>query len=322
MTTTDTAPQLTFSQTVPNAIAHRRAVGEVFVTDAAQVGEDEFLLAWQIPRAHALWGDRVVPFHDPFATAEAARQGSFVVLHRFVDIPLSLPFSLRTYGFQVTDLEAFRDNARSPLEGLLRYRLVDKKFADGELGSLGLVGELEVGGVTAMTINGDVAFMSRDDYLALRRFQRSRKPLADAPPPVPRSGVDPRLVGRRDVRNIVVAEPEAGRYPLVIDRGHPSYFDHDYDHVPGPFIVEGFRQAAILESCRTGALSAPEVALTACETGFADFGEFETDLDYTARVVGEPDPGVLPGSVQVEVAVTQFGKELATGRVTLTPYPA
>jgi hypothetical protein len=317
---------LTHEQTVPRAIAHRRAVGEVFVTDSAEVSADEFLLAWQIPRAHALWGDRLAPFHDPFAVAEAARQGSFVVVHRHLGIPLDLPFSLQRFAFQVHDLAAYRDSRSWPLQGLLRYRISDRRMRGADLGSMTLHGQVEIEGATVMEVGGDVVFLSRADYRALREFQRSRKPLAGASGQPLVEPVTPASVGRADVRNVVVGEPSALsfpagllRYPLRIDRTHPSYFDHDYDHVPGPFIVEGFRQAALLAACRGGALASPVAALTGLETTFADFGEFEAPLDFSAEV--QPRDGTDP-RVRVRVGLHQFGAEIAEGRIELTPHPA
>jgi len=315
---------LTFDQTVPRAIAHRRAVGEVFVTDSARIAEDEFLLAWQIPRAHSLWGDRLVRFHDPFATAEAARQGCFVVVHRYLGIPLERPFSLQRFEFQVTSgLQPYRCDERSPLQGLLRYRIGRREFHGGDLGSMTIQGELEIGDVPAMTISGDVVFMSGDDYRTLRAFQRSRKPLGAASPQNPVTPVAPALVGRRDERNVVVGEPAALafpagllRYPLVIDRRHPSYFDHDYDHVPGPFIVEGFRQAGLLAAGRCGLLSSPVAAMTGLKATFSDFGEFEAPLDYSAEATAAGG-----NRVDVRVGLHQFGAQIAEGRIELTPYP-
>src|SRR2546421_5590373 len=111
-------PQLAFEQTVPRTLAHRRALGEVFVADSAQVGDDEFLLALQVPRAHSLWFDRLVPYHDPFAMAEACRQGAFVVVHRYLRVPHGLPFSLQRVEFRVPDLESYRDGGETPLEAI------------------------------------------------------------------------------------------------------------------------------------------------------------------------------------------------------------
>jgi len=317
---------LSFEQTVPRAVAHRRAVGEVFVTDTAELGADRFLLAWQVPRAHALWGDRVAAYHDPFSVAEAARQGCFVVVHRHLGIPIDLPFSLRRFSFQVLDLEPFRDDRRHPLQGVLDYRLANREFSGGELGSMTVDGVVHIGGGQAMTVSGDVVFVSRQDYQALRAYQRSRKPLAGAGPAPSAEPVAAAAVGRRDSRNVVVGaagDPRAPRWPLVIDRSHPSYFDHDYDHVPGPFIVEGFRQTALLAATASGALSSPVAALTSLDTTFADFGEFEAPLHYQVGSAGAPPHGPGPDGPAhlVQAGLYQFGQEIARAAIGLTPYP-
>ncbi|MFC4534996.1 AfsA-related hotdog domain-containing protein [Sphaerisporangium dianthi] len=308
---------LSFEQTMPRALAHRQAVGEVFVTDSAKGAEGEYLVAVQLPRAHSLWFDRKIAFHDPFSTAEAARQGSFVVLHRYFGVPVGLPFSLLRWQFRVEDLECYRDDEATPLQGVLRYRVDDKGKPGADLGDMTLYGELVIDGRTAMTLSGDVVFFDRDDYKALREFQLSRKPAAAAGAPRPKP-LDPAQVGRTDPRNVVVGEPVEHRFPYVIDTTHPSYFDHAYDHVPGPFIVEGFRQAALVTATRAGRLASPVAAVTGCATTFRSFGEFGSVLEASARVCERDEAG----RVTVELALHQDGKQLAEASVELSPYPA
>jgi len=316
---------LSFEQTVPRSVAHRRAVGEVFVTDSAELDAERFLIAWQVPRAHALWGDREACYHDPFSVAEAARQGCFVVVHRHLGLPVGLPFSLRRFSFRVLDLEPFGDDRRHPLQGLLDYRLTSREFSGGELGSMTIDGLVHIGGAQAMTVSGDVVFVSQRDYQALRAYQRSRKPLAAVGPAVPAVPAPAAAVGRRDSRNVVIGaagNPAAPRWPLVIDRSHPSYFDHDYDHVPGPFIVEGFRQAALLCATGSGALDSPVAALTSLDTTFADFGEFEAPLHYEAGPAAAAGVAAPAGPEHlVQVGLYQFGQEIARADIGLTPYP-
>ena len=157
-------------------------------------------------------------------------------------------------------LEAFRDNEKSPLEGELRYRLSDRIDRDGELGSMRIDGSLVIDGTQAMTVSGDVVFMSREDYTALRRFQRARKPLGTAAG-VAVKPVDAALVGRRDPRNVVLGEGNL----LVIDRRHPSFFDHGYDHVPGPLMVE-FSTSSPGLAPSPSRVAAPEAPVTVSES--------------------------------------------------------
>lgn len=314
--------ELSFEQTVPRALAHRHAVGEVFVTDSSAEPDGDFLVAIQVPRAHSLWYDRTIAFHDPFSSAEAARQGSFVVLHRYFGVPVGLPFSLLRWDFRVEDLEAYRDNESSPFQGVLRYHVTDRAKPGADLGDMTLAGELTVEGRRAMTFSGDVVFFGREDYAALREFQLSRKPAVN--PVIAASSrpvrLDPSLIGRLDHRNVAIGDSlgdgPVPRYPYVIDTTHPSYFDHAYDHVPGPFIVEGFRQAAIVTAVRAG-LSSPVVAVTGCSTTFTNFGEFGEILECSAEVTGQDEQG----RVTVDLGLHQYGKQLAQAGIELTPYP-
>ena len=317
----EAATELSFERTVPCSIAHRRALGEVFVADSAQTGEDEFTLAIQLPRSHCVWFDREVDYHDTLSTAEAARQGAFVVVHRHLGVPVGLPFSLQRFEVAVSDVEAYRDDKRTPLEGLLRFTLTERDMRTDEIGSLAFEGELTIGGVLAMTMAGGITFLPARDYTALRDYQRSRKPIGDAPTPATER-MESARVGRRDPRNVVIGAPSPAqggetRYPLVIDRGHPSFFDHDYDHVPGPLMVEAWRQAALVTATDSGALPSPAAATIGCEMSFRDFAEFEALLECST-VVTEAAPG---GRVTVAVAAHQFGNQIGEGAIALAPYP-
>jgi hypothetical protein len=317
MSISTTQLDLGYEQTVPRWLCHRHALGEVFISDSARVDATTFAVAAQIPRAHSLWGDHRLPFHDAFATAEAARQGTFVVLHRHLEVPVGLPFSLRRFWFQVADLQAYRDDRRTPLQGRLVYRLAGARTLGDELGDLTFEGELLVDGVVALRYGGDVVFMPREDYQALRAYQRDRlqlEPGRSLPPPLPAEAV-----GRADRRNVVLGALPAdagGQFELLPDLSHPAFFDHAYDHVPGPFIVEGFRQAAVVVAHRTGALGSAEVAATGLDVTFQAFAEFDGELRCTASVIGPDGRDLLVGA-----RLEQFGRVLAEARIRLRPYP-
>lgn len=314
------ATDLSFEQTVPRSLAHRRALGEVFVADSARAGDDEFLLALQVPRAHSLWFDRRFPRHDPLGLVEATRQGAFVVVHRYVEVPRGVPFSLRRLRFRVDDLDAFRDDEASPLQGVARLRIVDQQRQGAEMGQIAFSGDVWIDARRAITIAGDIVFMPRSDYEALRAHQRSRKDLAATPPPPP-PRMEESLVGRFDERNVVLgpaataASHREARYRLVVDPTHPSFFDHPYDHAPGPLIAEAYRQAAIATAVRAGVLVSPQAAVTACEADFVDFAEFEAVIECSAAIAKtSPD-----GRVTAAVGLHQLGKRIATGRMELAP---
>ncbi|UNZ19547.1 AfsA-related hotdog domain-containing protein [Streptomyces sp. 891-h] len=311
---------LGFEQTVPRALAHRSQIGEVFVADSAQTSEDDHYLSFQIPRAHSLWSDAPRGHHDPFASAEAARQAIFVMLHRHLGVPVQLPFSLQRITLHVEDPEAYAREGNRPLQGFLHYRVTGRERRGADVVGMRLAGSMEIGGRPALSLTAQLAFMSQGDYDVFRSYQRARKPLATARL-TPSTPLPPAAVGRGDPRNVVIGAagdgtaPTADRYLLVADRTHPAFFDHEYDHVPGPLMVEGMRQAAVAAAGRAGALRAPSALLTGCEADFLDFAEFEADLAYETEV-GAPG---ADGRLSVEVAVRQFGNRVVAGRIELLP---
>lgn len=343
--------RLSYERTVPRDTAHRRQVGEVFVTDSAQTGPDDFHMAFEVLRAHSLWSDRAgSAYHDPMASAEAARQSIFVLLHRHVGIPVTLPFSLQRITLRVLDPEAYRSDRRTALRGTVHYRVAERAGRGADVTSMTLRGTVRIGGRPAMALNARLAFMSQEDYDVFRAFQRGRKPVADAVRTAARP-LPPAAVGRALAANVVLgapaepapatpdAAPDAGpRLLLAADTTHPAFFDHDYDHVPGPLMVEGMRQAALVAwAAAQGAHPAPPGAepygagpyttgeggaraplVAGCEAAFLDFVEFEADVDYRA-VAGPAD---ADGRIPVDVAVRQFGRDVLTGRIDLLPEPA
>ncbi|MFH8589960.1 AfsA-related hotdog domain-containing protein [Streptomyces celluloflavus] len=318
--------ELAFEQTVPRSLAHRRQIGEVFVTDSAQVSDDDFHLSFQIPRAHSLWSDQRPGFHDPFASAEAARQSIFVLLHRHLGVPLGLPFSLQRITLRVTDPQAYTHDGISALQGYVHYRVAERRSKGSDVVGMILEGAMEIGGRPAMTLSAVLAFMSQEDYDIFRAFQRAQKPVADARL-TPARRLDAGLVGRENPRNVVIGLPGpearrdggpgdgAFRCLLAADPHHPAFFDHEYDHVPGPLMVEGMRQAAVAAACRTGAMATPHALTVGCEAAFLDFAEFEADLVHEAEA-GAPGPD---GRVPVAVVLRQFGKPIVEGRIDLLP---
>lgn len=308
---------LDFSRCLPRELAHRRALAEVFVTDSAQLGEDEYAVAIQIPRAHSLWFDRRVPYHDPLAALEASRQATFVIVHRHLGVERGPPFTLRRIEFRVLDLEAFRDDGE-PLEAIWHARLEAVEAREEILVGMGLRGTLLVDGAVAATLSGEVAMLPRREYELVRATQRARVTAERrARPPLGRR-VDPTAVGRGDRRNVVLGAAEdrgeaGGRARrLVVDEAHPSFYDHPQDHVPGPLLVEAFRQAALLAAVEAETLARADAVVVGCEASFGDFCEPDAAAWCSAEVLPEPGPGAA-----VEVALHQFGSRFATARIEL-----
>ncbi len=316
----DTA-EVGFEQGVPRGLAHQRALAEVLVTDSVQIGVDEFLLGTQLPRSHITWSDRAVPFHDPLVTVEAARQAGFVLAHRYYGVPADFAFISQQITFEVLDVDAYRDDEQGPPEALLRIRLADKQERDGALFSMSFEGELTINGAVAKTMSGTMLFLAPGDFAGLREHLRSQKPLDRVRRVSPPQPVSPEVVGRRLPRNVVIGESVSqpgsdgrSRLELIVDQHHPCFFDHPQDHVPGPLILEAYRQAAVLTAVRAGALSSPAAVLSGCALQFSEFAELDAIVECTAAVID----GGGHGCATVGVALHQFGKQLGEARLELT----
>ena len=315
-------PGLRFDQCVPRQLAHRRATSETFVCDTTSPADGLFLAALQLPRAHSLWHDHRHGYHDPLLLLEACRQATFVGFHRHLDVSMGTRGSLQQIGFSTSGITALRDDGANPLEAVLRVGVSERTYRDGALISARVEGEAFVDDKSVMSIGGLILFMTPADFGALRAFQRARKPLLDAPPPLPEA-VDPSWVGRYDPRNMAIADialaPESGvhRFTAMVEPANPAFFDHAQDHLPGTLIVEIYRQSAIVAATRERALSTPTALVTDCQATFADFAEFEGSTECHARV----DRVDQDGKVAVTLDLHQFGARLANAAFELTPMP-
>ena len=101
----------------------------------------------------------------------------------------------------------------------------------------------------------------------------------------------------------------------MVDRSHPSFFDRDYDHVPGTLLIEVLRQGALLASAESS-LRSGEAALTRGEVGFTTFVELDAPAVCAVSAERGPEPGVVTASV----AIDQYGARAAGGTLTLTEY--
>ncbi|MEV0432112.1 AfsA-related hotdog domain-containing protein [Nocardia sp. NPDC050413] len=307
---------LGFEQLVPAALAHRRGLAEVYVADTAVVGGSEFLAAVQIPRAHSLWFDRLVAYHDPLCAVEAVRQALLVVGQRHLGVPADAPASLQRMAFMVEDLSAFRDSERYPLEGLVRVRPGALATGRDYYQDVPFDAIFTVDGALAMTLSGSGITFPRVDYDEFRALQRRNRAQAADPAPDPVRPLPPELVGRRDPRNVVLGRTPAPELVVVVDRSHPSFFDHQYDHVPGPLLLEVFRQAAVLAASEAGLLDSPAAAVLGVEAHFTDFAELDAPITCTTATA---DTGL--DGIGVEVTLHQRGARIAVALVELAPYP-
>ncbi len=320
------AAALAFDALVPRRLVHRAAVGEVFLTDAAALGEDRFVVAAQLPRTHSFFSDRLVPYYDPLLMIEVARQAALLIAHRYYEVPEGSAFIFHSADLAVTDVEAHRIK-REPSELLIDVELKDKQSRDdGGLAGTSLEFGLTTDGVEGSRARGSMLFMEPQDFAGLRLHVRARKGLEDARTLAVPEPAEPGSVGRRDRRNVVIAEPvSVGQRMLAadvrVDQGHPCLFDHELDHVPGMLLLEAYRQAGVYAAARVQGLDPSAATVTRCRARFKDFAELELAISCEAAV-GKPRPdGAGPATVPVQLRLVQGGCEISKGLVEVTPCP-
>lgn len=303
--TIDPVAALGFDQLVPPMTVNRRSPREVFVTDHAQVGEQEFAIAVRVAHDHPLWSDQRAPWHDPVAMIEAFRQAFVVVRHGYLGVPRGTPSAVQQLALDVPELPAFRAEAAEPLQGVITVRVTQTDS------TFDIAGDFAVGPARAATLSFGSILFPRDSYREIREYQRSRR-AADATSTPAAGPIDPALVGRRDRANVVIGPPvRPGRYPLVVDRAHPSFFDRDYDHIPASLLIEAMRQSALRSAAQAGLCPGP-AALTRAELDFAIFVEVDVPAQCVVSVAARP------GGVTASVGIDQAGVRVASGTLELT----
>ncbi|WP_055489106.1 ScbA/BarX family gamma-butyrolactone biosynthesis protein [Streptomyces sp. TP-A0356] len=302
-----------FARTLAKELVHRASVAEVFLTDSERHGEDEMLLAAQLPRLHAFYDDTLGPrtHHDPLLLLEACRQGIFVVAHRYLDVPLGHKFLLRTVEFEVPDPAALA-SGDTPTETVIGARIEHRFRSRSGVTGLRLRFTASIGTREALLARIDYSWMRPQDWTRMRARQRGALGLPRTPVALPGPRIDPARVGRRDPANTVISPActsADGMYTarLVAETAHPILYDHWVDHVPGMLELEAFRQLAVTAAVAAGTVHTPTALPVGLAARFRCFAEM--DLPLVCRTTP-----VLHGA-DIECTLHQPGTLAAEARI-------
>jgi len=306
------------SRTVPRSLVHRRAVAEVLATSVSRSADGTFHIGAQLPRRHPLFSDSLAeqPRADPMFFVELCRQSMFVVAHTYYDVPLGRLFILRHLALTVTDPAALAARPE-PAEVVVRCRDT-RRFRDrtGQTVGLDLDCRVSVDGRPGIDVKVGMKWVLPAGWAAVRG------PVADSvAAPVPPGRIPAHLIGRHDPANVVVTPmlpPSAGepdRYAagLVVDTGHPTFFDHEIDHLSGMLQLEGLRQLGVAAVAARHALAPESLLLHGFQVKFRGFGELHDPATAVARWPG--------GGAELAVAVHQGDRVLTDGTLRLA-HPA
>ncbi|MFJ2192107.1 ScbA/BarX family gamma-butyrolactone biosynthesis protein [Kitasatospora sp. NPDC087861] len=246
------ARPLSWSRTVPRELVHRAAVAEVLLTDVRARGGGRFEAAAQWPRSHPTFPRGRGERHDPLIAVETARQlGIYLPLCHY-GVP-------RDTHLLITDVSCRVDPAAEPRgDGpatvLCRAEVHGLRTSAENHRPTGMRLRVDcyARGALFARIEGGTRFVDRLAYPTLRGAGTARTPGDAGPPPDPPS---PEEVGVALPSDVVVARADDTVLVCPGDPGHPFFFDHPSDHLPGMVLLEAARQAAVLRSA--GRLSRP-----------------------------------------------------------------
>ncbi|MDH6435234.1 hypothetical protein M2158_003711 [Streptomyces sp. SAI-144] len=287
---------------VPRQYVHRAAVSEVLLTGwRAAAQADAFTVRAQWPRGHALFAQSG-GHQDPMLLIESARQIGSLLAHAEFGVPFGHQFLMRSIGFTATTDMFVATPA--PTEVELHTVCHDIVRRGKSLAGMRYEVTATVDGVALATAGAAFNCTGPSVYKRLRgeRPTRTRRD--------PGRPIDPARVGRTGPDNVVLSEAPGSpvdRWELRVDCGHPIFFDHPVDHVPGMVLLEAARQAA------HAATGMPDALVLDVDSSFDRYAELDEPCYIEARPVGVD----RTGDVLVRVRGVQCDETVFSARLTL-----
>lgn len=298
----DTPPRV--EQTVPRAWVHKRSLDNVLVTEIRACADDRFICAGRLPTAHRFFNDTGrQPYSDILFYTELGRQASLAVSHAFLNVAADDVFIFEGSHAALTDV-VWRSS--SPLTESVAIEIHVEELTRRKNNAVSRVVTRHTMWVGDQAVfNGTGAFTIQPAAV----FQRLRRkaPLSTAPGTFRASG-----------SNVAIAAPRRERgsnefiASLIVDQGHPYFFDHPCDHVPGMLLLEACAQLA-----RTGYRESTGIrsrGITAYTTQFTQFVECDVPVTLTASVRPDTVDGQSP---TVAVVIAQQGAVCGTTSILL-----
>jgi 3-hydroxymyristoyl/3-hydroxydecanoyl-(acyl carrier protein) dehydratase len=306
--------QLSFEQTVPRSLVHKRSIENVLLTEVRAVNDDRFICAGRIPAAHRFFNDAGrMPRKDILFYTELGRQASLAICHAFLGVARDEVFifqqsqavldpSICQRGpradavvteIRIQEIERRRNNAVS--------RVVAEHI-------MSLDGERVFHGTGAWTVQPAALFKR------LRRIGKGGMPGTNPQPA--EDNLDPAAA-----RNNVISAVQAGDNPadfltfLTIDQTHPYFFDHSCDHVPGMLLLEGCAQLARSVAGPTLATAAQQATVSAYDVDFYQFVECDAPVTLAAHV--ETADSRRAGTAAVDILISQHNVLSGTAKLTV-----
>lgn len=298
-----------FEQTVPRFLVHKRSLDNVLLTEIRADEDDRFLCTGRMPTAHWFFNDAGrTPQQDILFYTELCQQASLAISHAFLDVDTDDVFIFEgaeaalteaawtplsqcepvVVDIKILEITRRRDNAVSRVVSEHNVYLGDNHVFRG-------IGTLTVQPATLY-----------------QRLRRMSAPKGSVTPRVTRwdDAVESRVVRfPRACTNVVTSPAEYVDSDnefvasLIVDDGHPYFFDEPFDHVPGMLLLEGCAQLALAAFAETACAAPGTSGICAYDVSFERFVEcsLPTSLRAYVDTADEPGPRVRISILQNDV---------------------
>lgn len=224
-------------------LVHRSADDEVLITGATRLDQDNYLVGVVWRRDHRTF-DAADGRHSPLMVAEAIRQACIYVGVNFLDVSLDTQFVIRELHFSI-DPQAAPTADRDTTKVLLAVQLSETRrdAVTGRPVALAMEATFSAGGRQFATAGGSARLFDREAYADLRATAPVDRTRPTGAPERPH----PDDVGVTTAEDVMLARSGDGSWAIApADPGHPFFFDHWVDHLPGMLLLEAARQYALL----------------------------------------------------------------------------
>ena len=310
--------EFSFEQTVPRSLVHKRSLDNVLLTEIRADEDDRFLCAGRLPTTHWFFNDAGrTPQKDIFFYTELCQQASLAISHAFLDVDTDDVFIFEAGEAALTE-------AAWMISSQCERVVVDVKILettrrkDYAIGRVVAQYNIYLGADRVFRGIGSLTVHPAALYQRLRRMSArngSATPRATQSDDVVESPVVRFLQGACD--NVVISQAEyvdsADEFvaSMIVDDGHPYFFDGPFDHVPGMLLLEGCAQLALAAFAETACAAPGTSGICAYDASFVRF--VECGLPTTLRACVDTADG---SGHSVRISILQ--NDVACGTTTMS----
>lgn len=310
--------KLSFDGSIDRRYVHRQAINEVFITDSQQVDSNHFIFSAMLPKSHMYFNDfpELSDGHrcyDAMLLLEVFRQTSIYVTHKYYDVPLSAKFIFNNAEFKILNYPLL-EIMQKPLYSVIPVKITNLKYRKKILVGYTLEMTLLINNIACAQKRMGIGWMDDTVWKKLRAKNENL-------PSLNYNIIKPAnctSVGRFFPRNVVIGDVQMKDHALsatlIVDQSYSSIFDHPLDHIPGMFIIEACRQAALLAVNAYKDIPANQLILYNCDISFQQFCELSSTAKCIVNLYEITVTGTL---INVPVSVLQNDITNTIGTITL-----